>query len=401
MTGELTVDELRQYTRCSLAWFYEKRMGLTRPRTTTDLIPESIAAAQERFYTGQAASLSIAVGQIWQDWCAEWGEPSAFGDLKRYARERALILEQFEKGAFRKDNGGFYTAPQMTGKYRDLMHARGTHALGRKLDELAAQRGLQLAEPESERFGRVGGAVGDAFAEALTAAERMTHNASQPLPGREIVAGLQIPFVVELNSALRLSGTLDVVRQAPGDDDAVDVEVHDFDPQPFVRAGLAARDLRVLTAALARSASEEIAWNRVNRVIYRHWLTGETYSFQEANIGHLLAVAAAAARGMQHQVVAPRALVGFEACRACAYRGQCWSESGWNSLPLLDPGRLEYAERAREVIRAVKAAAGGDEALRRRLAEALGAVEAELVRLDPGLADMVALTRAARAALEH
>ena len=25
MTGELTVDELRQYTRCSLAWFYEKR----------------------------------------------------------------------------------------------------------------------------------------------------------------------------------------------------------------------------------------------------------------------------------------------------------------------------------------------------------------------------------------
>jgi hypothetical protein len=109
-------------------------------------------------------------------------------------------------------------------------------------------------------------------------------------------------------------------------------------------------------------------------------------------------VVAAAARGLQHQVVSPRALVGYDACRACDYRLQCWSESGWESLLLLDPGRLQVAERTRLIIRQVQAAVGQDGEAGRRLSQALTALEAEFTRLDPNLAGMLTLTQAVQAA---
>jgi hypothetical protein len=393
----LTLDDLRMYLHCSLAWFLEKRAGLEAPRRVAALAGEAVREGLAVYYTGEAERLGTAVARVWQGWCAGWGEEALYTDLLRYARDRAAILAQFEKGAFRKFDGERYQAPQLSAKYRDLMHDRGLTALGRKLDELAAVRGLALDDPSARPGGaRVGSALGDAFADSLVAAERMSRQAAHPLPAPEVVLGLQIPAQVDLSPTLRLTAFIDLVSQAAGGGEAaVQLEVHDFEPLPFVRAGLAARDVRVLAALLAQPATEALAWGKVERVIYRHWPSGEVYAVPEGNVGYLLAVVASAARGMRHQVIAPRALTGYDDCRGCRYRQLCWSESGWQSLPLLDPGRLAYAERLREMVGKLKATLGADRAASRRLGEALEVLEGEFVRLDPDLADMLAVTQAA------
>ena len=398
----IALDDLRTYVHCSLEWFFEMRAGLEAPRRVAALGGEAVREALARYYTGQAERLGTALGQVWQSWCVDWGEGALYTDLLRYARDRAAILSQFEKGALRKFDGELYQVPQLTAKYRELMHARGLTAIGRNLDEFAVLRGLALDEaPGRPGDKRVGSALGDAFADSLVAVERMSHQAAHPLPAPEIVLGLQIPSQVVLNSRLSLTATVDLVAQAAqgAEETAVILEVHDFEPQPFMRAGLAARDVRVLAVLLAQPATEALTWSQVDRVVYRHWPSGEVYAVSEGNVGHLLAVVASAARGMRHQVVAPRALTGYDACRACRFHLPCWSESGWNTLPLLDPGRLEFAERLRELVGKLKAALGSEGVAGRRLTEALGLLENEFVRLDPDLADMLTVTQAARAAV--
>jgi hypothetical protein len=400
----IALDDLRTYVRCSLAWFFEKRAGLEAPPRVSALVGEAVRAALAVYYTGQAERLGPALGQVWQSWCTEWGEGALYLDLRRYARDRAAILAQFERGTLRKFDGERYQAPHLTAKYRELMQARGLTAMGRNLDEFIVLRGRGLDEtPLGPGDKRVGSALGDAFADSLVAVERMSHRSVHPLPVPERVLGLQIPSQVALHSRLSLMVTVDLVAQAvdPAGASAVTLEVHDFEPQPFMRAGLAARDLRVLAALLAQPATEALTWSQVDRVIYRHWLSGEVYAVQEGNMGHLLAVVTSAGRGMRHQVVAPRALAGYDYCRACCYRLPCWSESGWSTWPLLDPGRLEFAEHLREVVGKLKARLGQDGAAGRRLEEALGLLENEFVRLDPDLADMLTLTQTVRALVQE
>ena len=96
-----------------------------------------------------------------------------------------------------------------------------------------------------------------------------------------------------------MTGQADLVARAapeagPG---AVVLEVHDFQPQLWMRAGLAGRDLGVIAAALAAPADGSgVGWERVERVVYRHWPSAQTFTFRETNAGHLLAVVVAAAR---------------------------------------------------------------------------------------------------------
>lgn len=58
----VSVEALQLYTRCSLAWFYEMRAGVARPRTPSTLVGKSISAALVQFYTGAAGSLTAAAG---------------------------------------------------------------------------------------------------------------------------------------------------------------------------------------------------------------------------------------------------------------------------------------------------------------------------------------------------
>lgn len=349
----IALDELRLYARCSLAWFWQTRAGLQPEPRAADLTGAALRSALALLYTGRAEHLVKAVALVWQGWCGAWGDGAIAGELARYARERADILGRFESGLIRNFEGERYVAPRLSNKYRTLLHDRGLVALGRRLDDFARARGLGLDETESNGRERTGSELGDAFADSREAAERMVHHPQWPLPAPEVVRGLDIPFRVELGREWTLAGAADLVRLAPGDQaGAVVLEIHNYEPQAFMRAGLAARDLRVIAALLATPGANDdggvlVDWTRVERVIFRHWPGGEAFSVQEANCGQLLSVVAAVARGYAEHVVVPRALSGYDDCRACAFRNRCWSEGGWGTLPLVDPHRLHQAERDR------------------------------------------------------
>jgi hypothetical protein len=389
MPIEVTLEDVRSYARCSLEWFWERRAGLARPQTIAALYPAALRQAVSFYYDGHAPSLSLAAVLVWRDWCESWEAPHLLDDLNRYAHGRNHILGLFTTGKVTRPGGGAYTAPQLTKEYRVRMHNAGLSRLGGRLDEFARLRGL-LPEAGDRR---PGSALGDVFADCQLAAERMGPN----LPAREVVLGSQVAYHVELANTFTVAAHADLLAQAPADggEPAVQIEVHDFDDQPWVRAGVAGRDLRVIAALLARPpASQAHAWERVAAVIYRHWRSGQSFTFREANSGHLLAVLSAVVRGMDGGCVIPRALTGFEACRGCAYHEQCWNEAGWRSLALLDAGTLQRAEQVRTVMGRVRQALVGDSQSARGMQAALQQIEEAVSRLPDRLSGQAVLNEA-------
>ncbi len=400
---KFSLDELRVYARCGLEWFWEKRVGIEKPQTIQELLPEALRTALAFYYGGHAESLGAAVGLVWRDWCEGWGDSALASDLVQYARGRAGILKQFEEGRVTRPDGRRYTVPQMTNEYRMRMHSTGMTHLGRTLDEFARTHGL-LAADDSDKADRPGSALGDVFADCMAAAEQVTE-----LPAREIVLGWQVPYAVDLGNGIYLLGAADLVTQAlpEAGEGAVILEVHDFQKLSWLTAGWAGRDLRVIAASLARSTPESLGrttqpltWTRVDRVIYRNWPDSRSFTFRETNVGHLLAVVAAAARGMLSQVVIPRALTGYDGCRSCAYRTRCWSEGGWEVLPLIDPTELGQAEQLRTMQRKVREAIAGNDQAAQHARQAIEIIEAELQFQHPDLLGLKAMLSEAKHTLE-
>lgn len=203
------------------------------------------------------------------------------------------------------------------------MHSAGLVSLGEKLDTFARTHGVALSAPEARL---PGSGFGDAYPDCLAAAERSQGG----LPAREVVRRRGVPYRFGLGPEFELTGTADLVVQAlpeAGEGAAV-IEVHEFSRQAWARASLAGRNLRVLAAFLARPVDPEAsgAWRAVDRVVYRHWATGEAMEFRETSVGRLLAVVHAVARGMAGGVVIARALSGYETCRECGHRERCWGK---------------------------------------------------------------------------
>ncbi|MCC7362680.1 MAG: hypothetical protein IT317_24580 [Anaerolineales bacterium] len=352
-------------------------------------MPAAIRAGLGFFYDGHAQDLATAVGLVWLDWCEGWGEPAIAGDLAQYAVGRAKILNLFAAGHVQRPGGGRYTVPEMTGEYRSRMHAAGLTKLGRQLDEFGRTHEL-LAVDEPDQPGSV---LGDAFATSLAAAER----AALDLPAREIVLARQVGFHVDVGSGVRLVGEADLLLPEADAPEAVVLEVHDFEAVPWMRAGIAGRDLRVIAASLARpmkaaeSTPSNLNWERVARVVFRHWPSGQTFTFRETSSGHLLALTASIARGMRHHVVVPRAVTGYEHCRACAYREHCWNGANWDTLPLVDTGMLGSAEALRAVMEQLRDGLSHDNAAVRRTRQVLSVLENALAETEP--ADLLAASR--------
>jgi hypothetical protein len=336
-TRVLSVEALVEYARCSLAWWWSLQDPVVSKLQVADLFEESLRDGLRLYYTGAADRLSEAVVQVWGGWCQAWGDSVIAGDLARYAKTRGQILSAFESGQIKNFSGERYRQPRMSNSYRQLYHDRGLTALGRRLDDFARLRGLEASGDDTE-FRVPGSPLGDAFADAVTAAERM-RSADVPLPDRSIVRGLDIAYGLALTPTLLVEGSADLVATAPADN-GVQLEVHDFAIEHGLRTGQAARDLRVIAALLGATATGELTWTRVSRVVLRIWRTGECHVVSEPNPGHLLNLVAVIARGMEHQIVIPQALNGYPACRACDYRSHCWSPEGWRGLPLVAPGLL-------------------------------------------------------------
>jgi len=400
---EFSLDELRVYARCGLEWFWEKRAGIEKPRTIHDLLPEALRTALAFYYGGHAESLGVAVGLVWRDWCEGWGEAALASDLVQYARGRAGILKQFEEGRVTRPDGRRYTVPQMTNEYRMRMHSAGLTHLGRKLDEFARTHGL-LAADDSDKADRPGSALGDVFADCMAAAEQVSE-----LPARDVVSGWQVPYAVDPGNGIQLLGTADLVTQAlpEAGEGAVILEIHDFQKLLWLTAGWAGRDLRVIAASLARPSPDSLdrtgqplTWTRVDRVIYRNWPGDKSFTFRETNVGHLLAVVAATVRGMNSQVIVPRALTGYDDCRLCAYRERCWSEGGWETLNLIDAAALGGAEQLRAIQRKVREVVAGNDQAAQRARQAIEIIEAELQSRQPDILGQAAVLSEAKHTLE-
>lgn len=390
---QLTLNDLGVYVRCPLEWFWEKRAGMLRPRQTADLVPEAMRMALRFYYQGFAHSLSQAVGLVWQDWCAAWGEPAMAEDLLDYGTKRAAILNRTKR-----DNGQPYLAPKLTALYREQMHNAGLIKSGRRLDDFATTHGLLVSDDKNRP---VGSAFGDAFADCLAAADN-AKKFDVPLPAPEIVLGSDVPYQVQLSGGIQLMGTADLIWHAPPDnhEDKVGVvlEVHDFRDQLWLKPRLARHDLRVIAASLAEPVAgnpdlseQPVTWERVAYVVYRHWLSGLAFKCYETNVGHLHSVLSSVARGMRQQIVIPRALTGYDYCRACAYRGPCWDNGGWENMHLTDPELLSRGERLRELTTQLRSTIAGNSRAAQQARHALQLVEAALAEDIPDATDLRAI----------
>lgn len=390
---QLSLDDVRLYVRCPLEWFWAKRVNLLRQPLASDLVPAAMRVALDFYYRGYAVSVGQAVGLVWQDWCTQWGESAVAQDLLRYATVRAGILSRAMR-----ENGEPYFAPKMSAFYRDQMYSAGMDTLGRKLDEFAATHGL-LVPDEKSRL--VGSALGDAFADCLVAADN-AQKFDEPLPAPEIALGTGVPYQIHLSGGLQLIGAVDLAWRAlphdPADEDGIVLEVHDYHEQLWRRLRLAKHDLRVIAVSLAEpmtnsqdDSEQSATWSRVAYVIYRHWPSGTAFKCYETNVGHLHGVLNSVARGMRQHLVIPRALTGYDYCRACAYRGPCWDEGGWENLHLTDPETLGWGERLREMSAQLRSTIAGDDRAARRARQALEVMETTLAEIVPEPADMRAV----------
>lgn len=403
--AELWLDDLRVFARCPLEWFWERRAGMPRPRSIASLLPQALKMALAFYYESHAERLIEAVHLVWRDWCEAWGEVKVVEELDEYARGRSGILGLFEKGYLAPPGGGRYKAPRMTTQYKQRMHRAGLTRLGRRLDDFARSRGLKLPDAAADQPGSL---LGDVYADCLEAGENVSRYAKLPLPARAVVLGWQVPYRVDFGQGVHVAGEADLVIQAPPDAgrESVIMEVHEFLPVAGLRTSMAARDLRVIGASLAlpseRSLGHEqrsLSWQQVSQVVYRHWPTGEAFEFRETNSGHLRAVLSAVVRGMSGNVIIPRALTGYDDCRECAYREQCW-DAGWEALPLVDPGTLGLAEQLRDFTREVRVKIGSDGAAARHALEALEVIQSALARVLPDSFAAVAWLNEARHQLE-
>lgn len=360
---ELSLDELRLYARCPLEWFWEKRAGYPRPRTTADLMPEAIRIALDSFYRGKARSLGEAVALVWKTWCDEWGEPSLSLKLAQYATTRASLLNQIPRTP-----GDTLQMLKWKQAYKSKMRVSGLHDAGQKLDRVARSCGLVVPDEK----GRIGGALGDAFADCLVAVDGLEAS-RYLLPHRDRVLGWQMPYQIELGHDLRLTGLADLVWRSDADDKAIVLEVHDYQNLAWVRSRLVKHDLRVIAASLAQptSASGSAHWERVEAVLFRHWPSGVTIRCNgETDLGALHALLTSAARGMQSQIFIPRSLSGYDSCRTCAHLSRCWDE-GLELVQFVDYGVIGPSEHLRAAMAELRQTMAGEDLAARRARQGL------------------------------
>jgi len=374
----VALDEVLTYARCPLEWYWENRAHIERPESVMTLMADAVRAGLGFFYGGFVPTLVAGVEMAWRDWARDWDKSNLVTDLSTYAGERNAILMSFRNGDYKRPGGQLYEVPQMTAKFRDLMHTSGALKLGAALDETARSVGLILPHSVEKGFS----VLGDAYADCLDAVRQNL----KTLPARSIVKGAAVPYRTRIPGGLTLLGVADlVVEGRPDQPDAVILEVHQFERDPYVRFGLGARDLRVIAATLAEPNPEArpegaaaVAWRKVDRVDFRYWPTGEVYNFRGgANLGALQMLVSAAARGMRQGIVVPRALSGYEDCRDCAYRDLCWGEA-WQELSLINPIDQARAEALTRLASRVRGAVAGDDAAAAHARQALLEIERQL-----------------------
>jgi hypothetical protein len=391
-----SLDDVLAYARCPMEWYWGRQPDMARPMTPRDLAPALIQQAAAIYYPGSVESMTQGVVTAITDWFVEWGHERMSQLVIQYVSKQAAILAKFTSGEIKKGDGQAYVAPRLSKAYEKLLHQNGLVAISRELNAFAEGR-LGLAMPGD--YG-AGSAFGDAFADALRAAER-ADNQADGWPARESVLGCEQPFVVNIGN-LNVTGRASLVlRPTASEADngpSAAIEVHDYDARPAF-AWSALRNLKVIAAALSRSEDgAEVPWQHVEKVVYRHVLSGKTFTFREFSPGRLLAVASAITRGMQASVIVPRILTTPDDCRACPYYKEC-SGKYWEALDMMDPTASAQAARLLTLMESVAASVGREPAAAAQTVAALKRVQAEMERVAPDAYAMISSANAAAQAI--
>ncbi len=393
-----SLDEVLAYARCSMEWYWSRQPDMARPLTPRDLVPALLQQAAMIYYRGSVESVTQGVVTAITDWFVEWGHERMSQLVIQYVSKQAAILARFTSGEIKKGDGHVYVAPRLSKAYEKLLQQNGLITVGRELNAFAEGR-LGLAMPGD--YG-AGSAFGDAFADALRAAERADNQASR-WPARESVLGCEQPFIINLGN-LTITGRANLVLR-PSEAEAstenvlrVAIEVHDYDTYPAY-AWSAVRNLKVIAAALSRAGEgADVLWQQVEKVIYRHVLSGKTFTFREFSPGRLLAVISAVTRGMRASVIVPRMLTAPDGCRACPYYNEC-SGKHWEALDMMDPTASAQATQLLTLMENVVAQVRNEPAAAAQTVTALERVRAEMEHVAPDALAMIVSGNAVKQAV--
>jgi hypothetical protein len=346
----LDLQDIKDYLYCSLLYYLKRRpMPLVDEAggerflpayTTLDLPGLAVSQALSVHATGEYHKpFPDLVRLVWQAWFAQKGVGDDVAvSIQAYAKMRNKILEQFLSGKIRNPENKPYTEPRMTARYKGMLDASRLKALSGPIDEAALAK---LGCIQGELAGMGPYPLAEAYADSVLMASRY----EPPLPG--MIYGVKTPTLVLLPNGSTLSATADLVLL---EGERTVIEVHDAYPAFYYERGWVGRRLEVIAALEMGSADPDRPFPKVERVVYRHWLTGKTLERRRVRLARLVFSLDAARRGIEAGIFTPQFLSGdLSRCRGCRAREICIPASGDISEWFL-PGEAEIARRVQQAI---------------------------------------------------
>jgi hypothetical protein len=149
----------------------------------------------------------------------------------------------------------------------------------------------------------------DAYADSLLMAGRY----SPPLA--EAIYGVGVKTLVRLPSRETLTARVGLVIVGA---DSTTIEVHDYIPAFYFERSWVGRRLDVIAALEMQGADPDRPFYKVERVIYRHFMTGKTIERRRVRQARLVFALDMARRGVQAGIFTPEVLSGdLPRCRIC------------------------------------------------------------------------------------
>lgn len=374
----LDLKDIQDYLYCSL-WFYLKHRSKvgslidtagqvqTLPSYTTLELPGlAVSQALGAYLTGKYSLMfPELVKRVWEIWFSQKGVGDDVAKaLAGYAQVRSAILNQFLGGKILNKDRQPYREPRMTIRYKNMLASSGLAHLAETTDPPGLSK-LGCATAELAGLGTY--YLADAYADSFLMAARY----SPPIPAA--VYGMRVKTRIPLPGGLAVTAVADLV--IPGAS-ATTIEVHDYSPAFYFDPGWVGRRLDVVAAMYMQSADAEKPFPPVERVVYRHFLSGKTIERRRVRQSRLVFALDAARRGIQAGIFTPQFLSGdLTRCRACPAQAVCIPPGGDLAEWFL-PGEVGIAKRVRGIVNRLEPV---DTAMVNKLSAAL---EDELLPLD-------------------
>jgi hypothetical protein len=161
---------------------------------------------------------------------------------------------------------------------------------------------------------------------------------SPPIP--EAIYGVGVQTLVRLPKET-ITAKADLVISGV---ESTTIEVHDFFPVFYFERGWVGRRLDVIAALDMQSADLEKPFPRVERLVYRHFMTGKTIGRKRVRPAWLVFALDMARRGIQPGIFTPQFSSGdLSPCRGCRARAREICEPFSGDIPeWFLPGEVDY-----------------------------------------------------------